>query len=129
MSKVFRIGDRICSFRFAFVGILTMFRTQPNAWLHALASLVVCAAGFYFEVSSFDWCWLVVAMMSVWTAESLNTALEFLADAASPEFHPLVKKSKDIAAAAVLISAIGASIIGSLVFWPYLGESSSFFSQ
>ena len=54
------------------------------------------------------------------TAEALNTALEFLADVASPEFHPLVGKAKDVAAGAVLISAIGSAAIGLLVFGPYL---------
>ena len=56
--------------------------------------------------------------MAVWTAEALNTALELLADVASPEFHPLVEKAKDVAAGAVLISAIGSVIIGLLVLGP-----------
>jgi diacylglycerol kinase (ATP) len=58
--------------------------------------------------------------MSVWTAEALNTALEFLADAASPEFHPLVGHAKDVAAGAVLISAAGAVVIGLLVLGPHV---------
>ena len=58
--------------------------------------------------------------MAVWTAEALNTAFEFLADAASPNFHPLVKKAKDVAAGAVLISAIGAVVIGVLVLGPHV---------
>ena len=58
--------------------------------------------------------------MTVWSAEALNTALEFLADAAKPEYHPLVKKAKDVAAGAVLIAALGAAVIGALVFIPAL---------
>jgi diacylglycerol kinase (ATP) len=58
--------------------------------------------------------------MAVWTAEALNTALEFLADVASPEFHPLVGKAKDVAAGGVLISAIGSVGIGLLVLGPYV---------
>ena len=61
-----------------------------------------------------------MAIMAVWTAEALNTAFEFLADVASPEFHPLVKHAKDVAAGAVLISAIGAVIIGLFVLGPYV---------
>lgn len=61
-------------------------------------------------------------MMAVWTAEALNTAVEFLADAVSPEFHPLVKHSKDVAAGSVLISAIGSAVIGLLVLGPYVLE-------
>jgi diacylglycerol kinase (ATP) len=56
----------------------------------------------------------------VWVAEGLNTAFEFMCDVASPEFHPLVEKSKDVAAGAVLLSAVGAVIIGLIVFLPYL---------
>ena len=58
--------------------------------------------------------------MSVWTAEALNTAFEFLADVASPEFHPLVKHAKDVAAGAVLIAAFGAAVIAVLVLGPHL---------
>jgi diacylglycerol kinase (ATP) len=58
--------------------------------------------------------------MAVWTAEALNTAFEFLADVASPEFHPLVQHSKDVAAGAVLIAAIGSVVIGILVLGPHV---------
>ncbi|MCL1857111.1 MAG: diacylglycerol kinase family protein [Kiritimatiellaeota bacterium] len=50
----------------------------------------------------------------------MNTALEFLADVASPNFHPLVKKAKDVSAAAVLVTAIGAATVGFIVFLPYI---------
>ena len=56
----------------------------------------------------------------VWTAEAMNTSLEFLADVAYPEIHPLVRDAKDVAAGAVLISAIGAAVIGTIVFWPHV---------
>jgi len=92
-----------------------MLKSQHNAWVHAVATGLVCASGFLFGFSKPDWCWIVLAIVAVWTAEALNTAFEFLADVASPEFHPLVRKSKDVAAGAVLISAIGSVIIGILV--------------
>jgi diacylglycerol kinase (ATP) len=62
---------------------------------------------------------MVIAIMAVWTAEALNTAFEFLADVASPEFHPLVEKAKDVAAGAVLISAGGSVVIALLILGPY----------
>jgi len=71
--------------------------------------------GFFFGFSKFEWYWIILAIIAVWTAEALNTAFELLADVASPEFHPLVQKSKDIAAGAVLISAIGSVVIGLLI--------------
>jgi len=97
-----------------------MLRSQQNAWIHAAATIGVIAAGFFFRVSAGEWCWLVLALMAVWSAEALNTAFEFLADAASPDFHPLVKKAKDVAAGAVLLSAIGSGLIGLLVLGPHL---------
>ena len=119
MEKPFHYTGRLRSFKFAFSGIWTMLKTQQNAWIHACATVTVVAAGLFFNVSSPEWCWLVLAIIVVWTAEAFNTAFEFLADVASPEFHPLVKHSKDIAAGAVLISAIGSVIIGLLILGPY----------
>jgi diacylglycerol kinase len=100
-----------------------MVRCQHNAWIHAAVTAVVVAGGFLFRVSSPDWCWLVLAISTVWTAEALNTAFEFLADAAaSPEFHPLVRDAKDVAAGAVLVTAIAAVVIGAIIFWPHVAR-------
>ena len=96
-----------------------MLKSQHNAWLHAVASVLVLFLGCFFGLSDPEWCRLVLAIMAVWTAEALNTALEFLADVASPEFHPLVEKAKDVAAGAVLISAFGSATIGLLVLGPH----------
>ena len=122
MSRPFQFTGRIRSFKFAFVGIWTMLKTQHNAWTHACATLAVVTAGVFFCVTAAEWCWLVLAIMAVWTAEALNTAFEFLADVVSPDFHPLVKHAKDVAAGAVLISAIGAVVIGLLVLGPHAVE-------
>ena len=119
VARPFQFTGRIRSFYHAIRGILRMIHCQHNAWIHAAATLVVLGAGFLFHVSSADWCWIVLAISIVWTAEALNTAFEFLADAASPEFHPLVRDAKDVAAGAVLITAIAATVIGAIVFWPY----------
>src|SRR5437879_12146686 len=97
-----------------------MIRCQHNAWIHLVATAGVVAAGLFFNLSRFEWCWIVLAIAIVWTAEALNTAFEFLADAASPNFHPAVRDAKDVAAGAVLITAIGAVIIGLIVFWPHV---------
>ena len=118
MTKRFTARGRIESFRYAGRGILLMLRTQHNAWVHAAATVLVIAAGVFFGLSASEWSLLILAMMAVWTAEALNTAVELLADAASPDFHPLVEKAKDVAAGAVLISAIGSVIIGVFVLGP-----------
>ena len=118
--RPFQFTGRIRSFYHAFCGILRMVRCQHNAWVHAFATFAVLFAAFFFRISGPDWCWIILAISMVWTAEALNTAFEFLADAASPEFHPLVRNAKDVAAGAVLITAIAAVIIGCVVFWPYI---------
>lgn len=118
----FSISGRIRSGIHAVHGILEMLRSQHNAWVHALATLVVVIAGWGFGVSATQWCFLILAMMAVWVAEGLNTAFEFLCDVASPDFNPLIKKSKDVAAGAVLLSALGAAAIGLIIFVPYLLE-------
>ncbi len=99
-----------------------MIRCQHNAWIHAASTIIVLAGGFFLQLTRAEWCWIVLAMAIVWTAEALNTAFEFLADAASPEFHPLVRDAKDVAAGAVLVTAIAAVIIGALIFWPHLAS-------
>ena len=111
-------SGRVRSVRFAVRGIRTMVASQHNAWIHAVATAAVTAAGLFVGLSWSEWCWIVLAIVSVWTAEALNTSFEFLTDVASPNFQPLAEKAKDVAAGAVLISAIGAVIIGALVFWP-----------
>jgi diacylglycerol kinase (ATP) len=108
------------SFRYAFRGIRFLLRTQHNAWLHVLATAGVVIAALALRASATDWALLVLAMMAVWSAEAFNTALEQLSDAVSPLDHPLVGKAKDIAAGAVLLSAVGAAIIGLIVFGPRL---------
>ncbi len=112
------ISKRVKSFKYAFKGIFTMLKTQQNTWIHAVVTMLILFLGFYFKISNNEWCWIILAMMAVWTAEALNTAIEFLADAVSSKHHPLIGKAKDVAAGAVLISAIGSAIIGLLIFLP-----------
>jgi diacylglycerol kinase (ATP) len=111
---------RIRSFKCAFNGIRIMIMSQQNAWIHFLATVAVVVVGLQLGLSNAEWCWVVLAVISVWTAEALNTAFEFLTDIASPSFHPLAAKAKDVAAGAVLIAAIGSVAIGLLIFGPHI---------
>ena len=99
-----------------------MLATQHNAWLHAVATALVCTAGGAYRLAPGEWCAIVLAIVAVWMAEGLNTALELLADATSPEFHPLIGQAKDVAAGAVLLAALGAVLIGLLVFGPHVSS-------
>lgn len=119
-SHTFSFTGRIRSSVHALEGIVEMLKSQHNAWVHLVATVGVTAAGWLFGVTTSEWCLLILVMMAVWVAEALNTAFEFLCDVASPEFHPLVKKSKDVAAGAVLMSAVGAAAVGAIIFLPYI---------
>lgn len=120
MHQSFSLTQRLRSFRHAMAGLRTLLLTQHNARIHAVATVLVLAAGWSLGLSLAEWLWLVLAITLVWMAEAFNTALEFLADAVTLERHPLIGRAKDLAAAAVLISTIGSVIIGVLVFGPRL---------
>jgi diacylglycerol kinase (ATP) len=119
-SNRFRLASRLRSIGYALRGLRLMLILQHNARIHAGVTLLVLLLGAALRISRGDLCWLVLAIAIVWTAEAMNTALEFLCDVASPEFHPLVEKAKDVAAGGVLISSLGAAAIGLLVLGPPL---------
>jgi len=116
----FRLDERAGSFRHAIRGIVTVVRSQHNAWIHAVATIGVVAAGLWFGVTRWEWCALVCAIGLVWTAEALNTALEFLADEVSQEKRELIGKAKDAGAGGVLLASITAAIIGVVVLVPHI---------
>lgn len=120
MNRPFTFSGRLRCVRWALRGIGLMLATQHNAWLHAVATLAVCLLAAWLRLAPLEWCAVVGAIVAVWTAEALNTALELLADVASPAFHPLVEKAKDVAAGAVLISAMGAAAVAALLLLPKL---------
>ena len=115
-------NPRRASFIYAVRGIVTLVKTQHNAWIHLFATLGVISFGFYFGVSGAEWSLLIVAIIVVWFAEALNTAVEFLADTITKEHHPLIGNAKDVAAGGVLVASIGAAAIGIIVFWPYVSR-------
>jgi len=116
----FSVSARGRSFRYAFRGIAAMLRTQHNAWIHAVLGVAAVAAGAVLGISRGEWMAVILAITIVWTAEAVNTAIEAVCDLVSPEFHPLVERAKDVAAGAVLISALGAVAVGLFVFGPPL---------
>lgn len=114
--------SRIRAFGYAFRGFWYVLRTQRNAWIHAIASIVVVILAFWMKLPARDWGLLLVAIAFVWMAEIINTALEAVVDLASPQQHPLGEVGKDVGAAAVLIAAITAVVIGILILGPPLWE-------
>jgi len=115
-----RAASRLAAFRHAFAGWWYMLRTQRNAWIHALASLSVFALSLWLGLNRLEWAVIVLTVGLVWMAEFVNTALEAVVDLASPDLHPLAKVGKDVAAAAVLVGAMTAVVVGLLVLGPPL---------
>ncbi len=116
----FSLLHRLKSFSHAIRGAGTLLRTQHNAWLHALATVLVLIAGLWLRVSRAEWVFLAMAIALVWIAEAFNTAIEFLADEVTLEKRERIKYAKDIAAFGVLVSAMVALVIGGIVFLPRL---------
>ncbi|MEO1456693.1 MAG: diacylglycerol kinase family protein [Pseudomonadota bacterium] len=111
---------RVRSFGYAIEGLGFVVATQPHAKLHGTATVLVFATGLLLEIRPTDWLWLIAATAAVWVAEILNTAVEHLCDVVSPEQNLSVKRAKDVAASAVLITSAAALAIGLTVLLPYL---------
>jgi diacylglycerol kinase (ATP) len=115
------LESRARSFKHAFAGLWFVIRTQRNAWIHATASVLVVILAFWLALSPKDWALLIIAFTMVWIAEFINTALEAVVDLASKqEHHEMAKIGKDVGAAAVLIAAGSAALIGFLILGPPL---------
>jgi len=119
-KRAFSLVKRGKSFAHAGRGIVIFAKTTHNAWLHAVILLGAVALGFYFGISRTEWLFVVLAAGLVMTSEAFNSAIEVDIDLTSPEYHPLAKDTKDLAAGAVLIAAIVAAIIGLIIFVPHI---------
>lgn len=119
-GKKFSWRERGNSFGFAWQGLKALFRTEHNAWIHGGLTVVVILLSFIFEVSPTEAAVLILTMAFVWAAEIFNTAVEKLCDHITTEKHPQIKLVKDLAAAAVLVSAVAALLVGMLIFLPKL---------
>jgi diacylglycerol kinase (ATP) len=122
--------SRVAAFGHAFRGWGHVLKTQHNAWIHSVAATVVVVLGLWLGLPARDWAVLVLAIAMVFTAEFINTAIEAVVDLASPVHHPLAKLGKDVGAAAVLVAALSAILIGLLILGPPLWQKvSGWFEQ
>jgi diacylglycerol kinase len=113
-------SSRVASFRHAFRGWHYVLRTQKNAWIHSAVATAVFILGVWLHVTARDWAVIILTTAVVFAAEFMNTAIEAVVDLASPDPHPLAKIAKDVGAAAVLVAALAAIIIGLLLLGPPL---------
>ena len=112
--------SRIQSVKYALHGWWHVVQTQRNAWVHALIAVIVIIMGLWLKLPARDWAVLILTIAMVFTAEFINTAIEAVVDLATHEEHPLAKVSKDVGAAAVLIAALAAVLVGLLLLGPPL---------
>ena len=114
--------SRVDSFKHAFRGWWYVLKTQHNAWIHAVVAVLVFILAIWLKLPTHDWAILILTATMVFAAEFVNTAIEAIVDLASPAHHPLAKVGKDVGAAAVLIAALAAVLIGLLILGPPLWE-------
>lgn len=114
----FSLTKRLQSFVHATNGIKQSFVSQHNFWLHGIATIAVIIFGFIFHVTPPEFCGIIFAIALVWITEMINTAIETFCNYVQPDIHPAIKIVKDIAAGAVLLAAITAVIIASIIFIP-----------
>ncbi len=110
----------IRGFGFAINGIWHAAATQLNFRVHLVAAVIAVYAGYALHISKDEWLWIILCIAMVLVAELFNTAIEFLTDLVSPEYNKKAGLVKDMSAGAVLITAIGALVIGLIIFVPKL---------
>ena len=120
ISKKFSFIKRAESFTHAGRGIYVFIKSTHNAWIHIFAFILVIIAGMYFCITKTEWMMIFIVSGIVFVSEAFNTAIEIDMDLTSPTYHPYAKDAKDVAAGAVLISAILAIVIGLMIFIPYI---------
>src|SRR5213075_1697365 len=108
------------SFYFAFVGFGYLFKTQRNARIELALGIIACGIGAWLKISRTEWAIIAFTIALVLILEGLNTAVEAAVDLSSPQFHPLAKAAKDLAAAMVLIASLASLAVGLLILGPPL---------
>jgi diacylglycerol kinase (ATP) len=119
-DKRFSFSDRLRSFRYAFRGILELLKNEHNFRIHVVILIFVIIAGIGFSISSSEWLAVIFVSALVLAAEAFNSSIEQIASKISPGHDEAIGKAKDLAAAAVLISAIASGITGLIIFLPHL---------
>ncbi|MFN8277444.1 MAG: diacylglycerol kinase family protein [Chitinophagales bacterium] len=107
------------AFQVAFKGLGYAIHHQRNIKIHLLATGVVVAAGWYTALSRWEWCAVLLCCAAVISLELMNTALETLTDLVSPHYHELAGRTKDVAAAAVLVFSLFSIVIAAIIFIPH----------
>lgn len=117
-NEKFSVYKRIKSFAYAFAGLRVLFREEHNSWIHAAAAILAIAMGSLFRISPMEWIAVVIVIGMVFAAEIINSSIERTADFVKAECDDRKRDIKDLGAAAVLVSAIAAAVVGIIIFLP-----------
>lgn len=117
-KKILSPTRLVRSFKYAFNGLKILIKEEQNYLIHLTTAAVVVGLGLFYRISAMEWIVLVLAIQVVLTLETINTAIENLADFVTNERSPQIMRIKDLAAAGVLIAALTALIIGLIIFVP-----------
>jgi diacylglycerol kinase len=109
----------IKSFTYAFRGLFKIFREEQNLQVQSISAIIIIAISFAFQIKPWEWCAILICIALVILMETINSAVERMADLLKPRIHSYVKEMKDIMAAAVMIAAILAIAVGLIIFIPY----------
>lgn len=109
----------ILSFKYAFEGLISAFKEEPNLKFHFLAGILIIILGLVLQISKTDWITLIILIGFVIAVELTNTAVEVVVDGLTQDQHPAAKVAKDISAGAVLVASVTAAVAGILIFLPY----------
>lgn len=120
MASTFKKQSQIQSFRMAFQGLIVLLKNERNFRLHLIFALIALGVSAFFSISTAEWLLVLLLIGMVLSAEAVNTCIEYICDIVSPEYNPLVKKIKDIAAGVVMLNAFIAVVVGCVIFIPYL---------
>lgn len=106
------------SFRYAFQGVCTVFQEERNMRFHVLSTIAIILVSLFLSLTKNEWLWILLVCFLVIVMEIWNTVIENTIDMVSPDYHPLAKKVKDMAAAAVLFTSIFSVLIGATILLP-----------
>ena len=120
ISKKFSFIKRAESFTYAGRGMWIFMKSTHSAWVHFGIFLLAILIGLFFQITKIEWIFILIVSGIVFISEAFNTAIEIDMNLTSPTFHPYAKDTKDVAAGAVLLSAILAVIVGLIIFMPYI---------
>lgn len=118
MPKESFLKNRIKSVGFAVRGALLLMRTEASIKIQVFLAIVVTIAGFYYEISTNEWIFQVLAISLVFGIEGVNTAIEKLCDFIHPDFDQRIGFIKDVSAGAVMLVSIGSVIVGLIIYLP-----------